>query len=191
MSATEREPPQANVGGQRRPVLVAYATRFGSTQGVAERISQTLEARGHRVELRACDVVNDAGAYSAVVVGSAVFNQRWLPQADQFIWRNIAALSTRPVWLFTVGSFSDRKPLIGRLTKREPRNIGQFTKAIKPREYRVFAGVIDRGQWPLLSRLFYAFLGGHAGDNRDWESIEEWAESIARTLDVESQTLST
>lgn len=49
-------------------------------------------------------------------------------------------------------------------------------------EYRVFAGVIDRHQWPFLSRLFFYALGGRLGDNRDWPAIDAWAEEIAHAL---------
>jgi hypothetical protein len=49
-------------------------------------------------------------------------------------------------------------------------------------DYRVFAGVIDRHQWPLGSRLFYHALGGRLGDNRNWKAIDSWAACIARTL---------
>jgi menaquinone-dependent protoporphyrinogen oxidase len=162
--------------------LVACASRFGSTRGVAERIAATLRKGGHRVELRACDEVADVGAYDAVVFGSPVFNQRWMPEGDEFVKQNVGALSALPVWLFSVGTFGDRKRLIGPLMKREPGNIRALQQAIRPREYRVFAGVIDRHQWPFFSRLFYYALGGRLGDNRDWRDIDAWADEIGQAL---------
>jgi menaquinone-dependent protoporphyrinogen oxidase len=66
--------------------------------------------------------------------------------------------------------------------KEEPREIGEFQGTIHPREYRVFAGAIERHQWQLPSRLFFRAFGGRFGDNRDWSEIDAWAESIARTL---------
>ena len=66
--------------------------------------------------------------------------------------------------------------------KREPKGIRAFEEAIHPREYRVFAGVIDRHQWPFLPRLFYYALGGHLGDNRDWLDIDAWADGIGHAL---------
>ena len=79
MSATERQQAPSSTGAPGSRVLVAYATRFGSTRGVAERIAATLEDAGHQVDLRTCEDTEDAGGYAAVVFGSAVFNQRWLP----------------------------------------------------------------------------------------------------------------
>jgi menaquinone-dependent protoporphyrinogen oxidase len=160
-------------------VLVAYATEHGSTKGVAERIAARLAEAGAQVDARPVD---DLAEYDAVVLGSGVYNQRWIPSAAGFLRANSAALAARPVWLFSVGSFGDTRRGIGKLMRREPREIGEFQDAIHPRDYRVFAGAIQRHQWPLPSRLFFHAFGGRFGDNRDWPEIEGWAKSIARAL---------
>ena len=49
--------------------------------------------------------------------------------------------------------------------KKEPREIGEFEKTVHPRDYRVFAGVIDLHHWPAWGRLLFKALGGHAGDS--------------------------
>jgi menaquinone-dependent protoporphyrinogen oxidase len=165
-------------------VLVAYATRYGSTRGVAERIAATLRDAGIRVTLSAADVAGPAAGYDAVVLGSPVYDQRWLPECEQFAGDNRGALAGQPVWLFSVGTFGDGKPLIGPLMRREPRAIGALLETIRPRDYRVFAGVIERRQWPLLSRLLYHALGGRLGDNRDWPAIDAWAQAIAAALTI-------
>jgi menaquinone-dependent protoporphyrinogen IX oxidase len=162
--------------------LVVYATKFGSTREIAESIAAALRSHGHEVELRAADHAGDLSPFDAVVLGSPVFNQRWLPEADEFVKRNVNALARRRVWLFSVGTFGDHKRLIGGLMKREPRNIRAVVRPIGPRDYRVFAGMIDRRQWPFVSRLFFHLLGGRLGDNRDWHAIEEWAAEIAHAL---------
>lgn len=96
--------------------------------------------------------------------------------------RNLDALARRPVWLFNVGTFGDRRRIIGPLMPREPRGIEELREAIRPGDYRVFAGVIQRHQWPFFSRLFFRALGGHFGDNRDWPEIDAWAEKIAASI---------
>ena len=63
--------------------------------------------------------------------------------------------------------------------------------AIGPRGYRVFAGVIERSQWPAPSRLLYHLLGGRLGDNRDWADIDAWARTIAAQLRVDTGSGST
>jgi len=172
-------PGPAAVGAR---VLVAYASHYGSTRGVAECIAAALREDGVGVVLANAADAGEVAAYSAVVFGSAVYNQRWLPEGEEFVRASSPALASRPTWLFSVGTFGDGKRLIGPLMRREPRGIDELSRAISPRGYRVFAGVIDRRRWPLPSRLFYHALGGRLGDNRDWREIESWGHEIARAL---------
>jgi menaquinone-dependent protoporphyrinogen oxidase len=178
----ERQALHAHDASQESHVLLTYASKYGSTKGVAERIAARLAKQGNRVELRPVDQVDGVDAYNAVVFGSAVFNQAWMAEAEEFLQRNQGGLSGRPVWIFSVGTFGDHKRLIGRLMTREPRGIRGILEDIRPRDYRIFAGVIDRHQWPFGSRLFYHALGGRIGDNRDWPEIDAWADGIAKTL---------
>lgn len=64
----------------------------------------------------------------------------------------------------------------------EPRDIAAIEEAVHPCDCRVFAGAIERRQWPVVSRLFFHMFGGRFGDNRDWPEIDAWAERVARTL---------
>jgi menaquinone-dependent protoporphyrinogen oxidase len=163
-------------------VLVAYATRHGSTEGVAERIGARLREHGLEVEVRPVGEAGDVAAREAVVFGSPVYDQSWPPEGLAFVRDNAAALAARPVWLFSVGTIGDTTRLIGRLATREPHGIGRVRREIGPRGYRVFAGVIDRQRWPGPSRLLYRALGGRFGDNRDWPEIDAWAQEIAGAL---------
>lgn len=84
-------------------VLVAYASAHGSTRTVAERVAARLGRHGLDVELAALDAVPDVGPYRAVVLGSAVHNGAWLPEAVDCVRRQRASLFARPVWMFSVG----------------------------------------------------------------------------------------
>jgi menaquinone-dependent protoporphyrinogen oxidase len=163
-------------------VLVAYASKYGSTRGIAERVAARLSEHGNRVEVRSVDQVDDVRAYDAIVLGSAVFDQSWIPEAAELVRHNFDSLAARQVWMFSVGSFGDTHRVWGRLMTKEPKEIGGFRETIHPRDYRVFAGVIERDRWPFISRMFFRALGGRFGDNRDWPEIDAWAEGIARAL---------
>jgi len=73
-------------------ILVAYASRGGSTAGVAEAIGQTLAAGGAEVDVRSMTEIDDVTAYQAVVAGSAIQAHQWLPEAMQFIQAHQAEL---------------------------------------------------------------------------------------------------
>ena len=165
-----------------RNVLVAYASPHGSTQAVADRIAARLRERDMHVDSLPIDDVSDLDYYDAVILGSAVYSQSWIPTATTFLHENVDALARRSVWLFSVGSFGDTHRVIGRLMKKEPRDINEIQRTIHPRDYRVFAGAIQRNQWPPISRLFFHLFGGRFGDNRDWQQIDRWADNIARSL---------
>ena len=162
--------------------LVAYASRHGTTAEIATRIARNLADAGAAVELRHVDQVESLDGYETVVFGAPVYDQCWPPEANRFAAQYRETLSERPLWLFSVGSFGDTKPVIGPLTHKEPREIAEIRADLRPREYRVFQGVIQKNQWPFWSRLFFRALGGHFGDHRDWPAIDAWAEQIASAL---------
>lgn len=172
----------AGAGTPAGRVLVAYGTRFGSTREIAARVADRIGQDGTPVDLRAADEVGDVAAYRAVVLGSAVFDQRWVPGVRDLVHRAGAALAARPVWLFSVGSLGDRRRVLGALARREPKGIATVLAVVRPRGYRVFAGVIDLRRWPAPSRLLFRLLGGRDGDNRDWADVDAWAQEISRAL---------
>jgi menaquinone-dependent protoporphyrinogen oxidase len=163
-------------------VLVAFASRHGATRGVAERICVRLHDGGLEAELRGVEDPEPLPPGCAVVLGSPVYDQRWPPETDAFVERHAHALAERELWLFSVGTFGDRRRGLGRFMTREPRGIDELREALRPRDYRVFAGVIRREQWPPASRLLYHAFGGRLGDNRDWDDIGAWADGIAASL---------
>lgn len=163
-------------------VLVAYASRHGATEGIATRIAERIADVGTAVDLRQVDAVGSLDAYDAMVFGAPVYDQSWPPEADRFVDQHRDVLAALPVWLFSVGSFGDTKRLIGPLTHKEPKRIAEVRSAMRPRDYRVFQGVIGKHQWPFWSRLLFHAFGGRFGDHRDWPVIEAWADQIALTL---------
>lgn len=163
-------------------VLVGYSSRFGSTRDIANRIGERVRAHGSDVDLRSVDDIPGFDRYDAVVFGSGVYDGSWTTEATELMRRHAAVLARKPLWLFSVGSFGDRHPIIGSLIKKEPKEINEFEQTLHPRDYRVFAGVIDLDHWPAWGRLLFRALGGRAGDNRQWPDIDAWAEEIAHEL---------
>jgi menaquinone-dependent protoporphyrinogen oxidase len=160
-------------------MLIGYASRFGSTRDIAIRIAGAVRTHGNEVDVRSVDEISDFDPYDAVVFGSGVYDGSWTTEATHLVRRHAAVLARKPVWLFSVGSFGDRHPIVGALIKKEPKEIGEFEQTVRPRDYRVFAGVIDLDHWPAWGRLLFKALGGRAGDNRQWPDIDSWAEEIS------------
>ncbi|MFF4505072.1 flavodoxin domain-containing protein [Streptomyces sp. NPDC001401] len=164
-------------------VLVGYATAHGSTRGVAERLAARLVELGLKAEARPMEAVDDADAYKAFVLGSAVHGQAWLDPATDFVRENLDVLGPRPVWIFSVGMPA---ALRGPWRRLAPKEIPVIEKGLPGglsyREHRLFSGVITRAQLPRAGRVMFRLVGGRFGDHRDWAAIDAWASEIAGVL---------
>jgi len=164
-------------------VLVAYASRFGSTRAIALRIGGVLAAAGLAVDVQAAGDSGEIDVYGAVVIGSTVEAGRWLPDAVSFVERHRTELAVRPVWLFSSGPLGDRS---ARAPQPDPKDVGAIRRAVAPRDHRVFAGSFDRatadfdGMGIVDRTVVRRFLPD--GDWRDWPEIEAWARGIAAAL---------
>ena len=88
-------------------VLVAVASRHGSTREIADAIAQELQAPGVHAEVRTADEVSDLDSYDAVVLGSAIYMGNWESAASRFAQQHQAKLASMPVWLFSSGPVGD------------------------------------------------------------------------------------
>jgi menaquinone-dependent protoporphyrinogen oxidase len=172
-------------------VLVAYASRHGSTRGIAERIAERLSAAGITAEARPAAEVRDAERYDAFVIGGAAYMFHWLKEATDFANRNRALLAERPTWLFSSGPAGpDTVDAKGRdvLETTVPREFAALKEAIRPRDATVFFGAMAADAKPIgfAERLMAVMPAGKdaipKGDFRDWPVIEAWADEIAREL---------
>lgn len=181
------------------PVLVAYATRHGATQGIAERIAETLRSEGLDAEARPAGSVTSLDGYDAFVIGSAAYMYHWLKDAANLVRRHRRLLRDRPVWLFSSGPIGGPTDAKGRDQRAVsvPKEIGEFAPALNARDHHVFFGAyaVDRKPVGLAERLaapFMSRLPAEArdampeGDFRDWPEIEGWARGIARDLGAAS-----
>jgi menaquinone-dependent protoporphyrinogen oxidase len=161
-------------------VLVAYATASGSTAGVAERIADVLRSAGATVTCSPVGPDVDPAAHDAVIVGSAVHNMAWLPEALELLRRVPVGL---PLWCFSVGGVDPRGRIRRTMAELEARRIGEgFPAGISPRDHRIFGGIIDMRGTPLWGKAFYRLSGGRPGDHRNWPAIEGWATEISGAL---------
>jgi menaquinone-dependent protoporphyrinogen oxidase len=163
---------------ERTKVLVAYASKMGSTAEIGDALAERLAAAGLDVDRRSVGDVGDVDAYQAVVLGSAVYLGRWRSDALGFLKRFGRGLSRRPVWLFQSGPLDDS-------TDREdvplPRRVDAVARAIGVRGHVTFGGRID----PEHADGFMARRmvdGGLGRDFRDFDRVRAWADAIATEL---------
>lgn len=124
-------------------VLVAYATKYGGTAEIAEKIGQMLRETGLRAEVLLADRVSDLSAYSAVVLGSAVYIGRWRKDAAKFLKANEQLLARQMVWLFSSGPTGEGAPIELMQGWQFPGKLQPVADRIQPRDIAVFHGVVD------------------------------------------------
>jgi len=168
------------------PILVTYATRSGSTAGVAEAIAKTLAESGTQVDVLAMNDVKDITPYRAVVAGSAIQGQKWLPEAMKFIRTHRAELSRKPFAAFMVCITLSMKG-----SEQYRQGLSEWmapVRALVPtRSEGMFAGALDFRKIPfslnaLMMRVPVLLRIWQEGDHRDWNAIRSWAEQTRPLL---------
>jgi menaquinone-dependent protoporphyrinogen oxidase len=175
----------APTAGKAR-VLVAYASMYGSTSGIALAIGEELARLGHAVDVRKAVHVSDMGAYHGVIVGSAIKGSEWLPDARDLLATNCDYLATVPVAYFhasmTMATPNNDKTRIRSDSWFEPL-LADFP-AIVPKAKGSFAGALDFKKMSPTHRLFYPLMAGNSreGDFRDFARIRQWAVATERAM---------
>ena len=163
-------------------VLVAYASKYGATAEIADKIGEVLSEAGLPNEVLPADDVDDLTPYYAVVLGSAVYMAKWGDEAAKFLEHNEKALAERPVWLFSSGALGEGDPVELMQGWRFPEAQQEVADRIQPRDMAFFHGVLDTEKLSLPEKLILKGVKAPVGDFRDWETITTWATSIAEAL---------
>jgi len=162
-------------------VLVAYATRYGSTREVAEAVAAALGERGLQVELQPARQVRSLAGYGAVVLGAALYMYHWHKDALRFLSRHRDALAGRPVALFALGPthFPHDEEEWRNSRAQLDKDLAQLPW-LAPVAVEMFGGNYDPQKLGFPLRL----LAGAepASDIRDWPAIRAWAEGLAGKL---------
>jgi menaquinone-dependent protoporphyrinogen oxidase len=172
-------------------VLVGYATRHGSTAGIAERIGERLRAAGLEADVIPVGTVRYPAPYDAFVIGAAAYMFHWLKEASAFVDRNRKLLAERPVWLFSSGPLGTdpvNEKGEDQLVASVPKEFPRYRAELHPRGEQVFFGALDPSAAPIgvAERLMHLMPAARDalphGDFRDWPAIDAWADGIATDL---------
>jgi len=158
-------------------ILVAYASRYGSTAEVARAIAKTLGEQGVPADVRDVREVDDLRAYDAVVFGAPFYFARMLRAGRRFLAREHRPLAQMPVAVFLLGLQPEdkRRRRLERMLAKPP--------AIRPLSVGLFGAVVDgsklrfRHKTPPIRKLLPEGV-----DTRDWKAIEEWARALPGRL---------
>jgi menaquinone-dependent protoporphyrinogen oxidase len=166
-------------------VLVTYATRHASTAEIAKAIGHVLSAiaPADAVDVLPVEDVDDVEDYDAVLLGSAIYDGRWLKPARQFAHANREQLLDRPVWLFSSGPIGEPP-----VPNTDVGAVSALAELLQARGQKLFAGQLRSAELQLAERSTVRQLHGVDGDYRDWDTIRAWAAEVADSLSPSTST---
>jgi menaquinone-dependent protoporphyrinogen oxidase len=167
-------------------VLVTYATRYGSTQEVAEAVAATLREQGLEVDLQLMREVRTLEGRRAVILGAPLYIGHWHKDVQRFLRRHREVLMQRPVAIFTLGPTQPDDQEWAGVRAQLEQELAKYPW-LKPVALELFGGKYDPAQlrFPdsLLARSPASPLHQMpASDVRDWTAIRMWASSLAAKL---------
>jgi menaquinone-dependent protoporphyrinogen oxidase len=158
-------------------ILVGYATKYGSTQEVANVIADVLREDGREVVLHDLKDVKSISEFQAVVIGAPFYMFKWLKPAHDFLNRFQKTLKTIPVAVFALGPTDALET-----AEKNPELFEQLEKTLReytwltPVDQKLFGGKFDPAKLKFPMRLFVGKMP--ASDIRNWEEIKTWTEGL-------------
>ncbi|WP_148414434.1 flavodoxin domain-containing protein [Haloferax sp. KTX1] len=181
-------------------ILVAYGSREGQTEKIADRIAAALAARGHdvRTESVADDAAGEALADAdAVLVGSSIHMGAHSKPVYAFVREHREAIEARPNGFFQVSLSS---ALDGEDARAEVATyIDEFVEESgwNPERMAAFGGALRYSEYGFLTRMVMKRIAkGATGDTdasrdyeyTDWDEVESFAADFAEYVDSTAGT---
>lgn len=156
-------------------VLVAHGSEHGGTAGLGHMIAEAFVDHGIQADVGDAALVDDVSGYNVVILGGALYNDRWHRDAREFAERQSDVLRTLPVWLFSSGPLNDTArsggiaPVDG---------VRRLARDLEVRGHMTFGGVLLEAN----VTIFDALRNRRPGDWRSPEQAQEWVRRILTTL---------
>lgn len=177
--AAEIKFPEGRCGDEKnmkKKVLITYASKYGSTGGVADAIGKELCGKGMAADVVLIKNVRNVSSYQAVVIGSPIYMGKWMSEAIDFVKNNKDSLRQAPVAYFLVCM------TLSQPTEKKQAEVLSYmdlvlkaVPEIKPVGIGTFAGALDYSNLSWLNKKILKSKGTPEGDFRDWNAIRTWA----------------
>lgn len=157
-------------------ILITWGSKRGGTEGIARMLGEALHRDGLEVVLRPARQVGRIDGFDAVIVGGALYANRWHRDARTFVTRHLRALHRVPVWMFSSGPLDDSAD---RAEIAPPAQVQALMERAGALGHRTFGGRLAADAEGLAAREMAKKL---AGDWRNPARIAAWADELARAL---------
>jgi menaquinone-dependent protoporphyrinogen oxidase len=127
-------------------VLVAYASKHGTTREVAESIARTFGERGLAVEIEEARRVRDITRYDVIVVGGGLYMGKWHADAMRLLKRHREELVGKRLAVFGMGPDSLDESKVVESRKQLDRALAD-TPELEPIAVAIFGGALKPDSW--------------------------------------------
>lgn len=172
--------------------LIAFGTKYGSTEKVAEVIADVLRSSGQNVDVvdlrqKSTKAVDD---YDMVVVGSSIIVGGWSKGSKRFLEENCEILRNKKTALFVCCSNSFLRPDEKETQMNDFLKKVVETHGLNPISLGLFGGEMDFERYGFMVKAVLKKVGVNkeledAGidtsqrfDFRDWDDIKGWAAGL-------------
>ena len=183
-------------------VLIAYASRFGSTSEISQEIGDILRQEDFSVDL--IDLIDNSGKipnlsdYEGILVGSGIRMGRWTKEGLNFLKNNRKELSQKHLGLFVSSGEAANPKTYDQAKKKYLEDILKKIGLLQSDVLvEAFGGVFDLSasnnysffEKKMIKRIATSSVGfvvqdGKMNDFRNWQLIREWATAFADRINT-------
>jgi menaquinone-dependent protoporphyrinogen oxidase len=163
-------------------ILVTYATKWGSTEEIANDVGAALRAAGQACDVKAVHEVEGLDGYRAVILGSPIYYGSPLSEARAFTIDHKEALAKLPKALFFV-SLRMAKPT-PKAVEKTVKQTKAMVERVRPVHVGLFAGAVDYANYGFVMRGVLRLIGFPQGDFRKPEVVKKWVRDILPRLEA-------
>ena len=160
-------------------VLVAYATKYGSTEETARMVAAVLGAEGFEVDVWPVNKLPLWQPYSAVVLAAALYMGRLHKDARRFAAARRDELSRIPVALIVPGPVGKEEMDWASAQRQLDKELARWPW-LHPVAQKIVGGKWDPAKSSRLIRWMLRKIP--PADARDWLAIRAWARDLAGKL---------
>lgn len=163
-------------------ILVAYASKTGSTAEIAQAVGKELQSAGYSIDVIEMKNISSVAGYDAIIIGGPMYMGKVIGDVGKFVGRYRDSLSKLPVAAFTVGLAP---------VSKDPAQVDNAMKMLRasisplqPVAEAVFAGRVDPTKLSFIQRKMTEMAKSPVGDFRDWDAIAQWARELPAKMGV-------
>lgn len=160
-------------------ILIAYVTKTGTTEHVANIIADTIKSSGHLTTVSSISTVEHLEAFDHVIVGGPINGMQWHPEAFKFIEAHESELRDRMIACYFVSYMLDAaRPFWNNKLKA---TFEDLTRKFSLKQIGMFKGRVTE-ELPGPMRFMFGIKKGMAKDRTNDEDVRQWSQKLIEKI---------